>query len=79
MRYRFWPRTLAVQLIVVTAAAVVLSNIAVAFWFEYGNQQQSTTAIYDRVLDRGAAVATTLAAIPPESRQVVVNSMSSRV
>jgi signal transduction histidine kinase len=78
MHFRFWPRTLAVQLILVTAAAVVLSNIAVAFWFEYGNQQQSTSAIYDRVLDRGAAVATTLAAIPMDSRTVVVNSLSSR-
>jgi signal transduction histidine kinase len=78
MRFKFWPRTLAVQLIVVTAAAVALSNIAVAFWFEYGNQQQSTTATYDRVLDRAAAVSTTLSAIPQGSRQVVMTSMSSR-
>src|SRR6476619_81950 len=41
MRFRFWPNTLAVQLIVVTAAAVALSNIAVAFWFEYGNERQT--------------------------------------
>ena len=43
MRFRFWPNTLAVQLIVVTAVAVTLSNIAVAFWFEYGNEQQIAT------------------------------------
>ena len=30
-----------VQLIAVTGVAVVLSNIAVAFWFEYGNEQQN--------------------------------------
>ncbi|HEY0267321.1 MAG TPA: ATP-binding protein [Rhizomicrobium sp.] len=77
MRLRFWPNTLAVQLIVVTAAAVALSNIAVAFWFEYGNQQQSTTSIYERVLDRAAATATTLAAIPPQSRDLVMVNMSS--
>ncbi|HVV28324.1 MAG TPA: ATP-binding protein [Rhizomicrobium sp.] len=79
MHFRLWPRTLAVQLIIVTSVAVAVSNIAVAVWFEYGNQQQSTTAIYDRVLDRAAAVATTLAAIPPSQRHVVVTSMSSRV
>ena len=64
MRFRFWPNTLAVQLIVVTAAAVALSNIAVAFWFEYGNEQQIATAANERVLDRAASVATTLSAIP---------------
>ncbi len=59
MRFRFWPNTLAVQLIVVTGVAVALSNIAVAFWFEYGNEQQSAIAANERVLDRAAAVATT--------------------
>ncbi len=78
MRFKVWPRTLAVQLIAVTGIAVALSNLAVAFWFEYGNQQQSTTSIYERVLDRAAATATTLAAIPENSRHVVTTSMSSR-
>ena len=64
MRLQFWPKTLAVQLIVVTATAVALSNIAVAFWFEYGNEQQTATAANERVLDRAAAIATTLSAIP---------------
>ena len=79
MRFRFWPNTLAVQLIVVTAVAVALSNIAVAFWFEYGNEQQSAIAANERVLDRAAAVATTLTAIPASSRHVVMNTMSTRV
>jgi signal transduction histidine kinase len=79
MRFRFWPNTLAVQLIVVTALAVALSNIAVALWFEYGNEQQSANSANERVLDRAASVATTLAAIPLGSRHVVMNSMSSRV
>ena len=77
-RLRFWPSTLAVQLIAVTAAAVTLSNIAVAFWFEHGNEQQNAIAAYERVLDRAAALATTLNAIPVSSRRVVMNTMSSR-
>src|SRR5476649_777259 len=78
MRVRVWPNTLAVQLILVTAVAVALSNIAVAFWFEYGNEQQTATAANERVLDRAAAIATTLSAIPADSRRVVMNTMSSR-
>ena len=73
-----WPRTLVVQLIAVTAAAVMISNVAVAMWFEHGNEQQNETAANERVLDRAAAVATTLSAISAESRQVVIRSMSLR-
>jgi len=79
MRFRFWPNTLAVQLIVVTGVAVALSNIAVAFWFEYGNEQQNAIANNERVLDRAAAVATTLTAVPASSHYVVMNTMSSRI
>ena len=78
-KLKFWPRTLVVQLIAVTAAAVVVSNLAVAWWFERGNEQQSETALNERVLDRAAAVATTLSAIPPASRAVVMKTMSSRI
>jgi signal transduction histidine kinase len=76
MKFRFWPHTLVVQLITVTAVAVALSNAAVAFWYERGNEQQSEAAANERMLDRAAAVATTLSAIPRDSRQVVMNSMS---
>ncbi len=79
MRFRFWPNTLAVQLIVVTGVAVALSNIAVAFWFEYGNAQQTAIANNERVLDRAAAVATTLTGVPASYHQVVMNNMSSRI
>ncbi|HMH64248.1 MAG TPA: ATP-binding protein, partial [Rhizomicrobium sp.] len=41
-------------------------------------EQQTATAANERVLDRAAAVATTLSAIPVASRHVVMNSMSSR-
>lgn len=79
MRFKFWPRTLAVQLIVVTAATVALSNIAVAFWFEYGNEQQTATAANERVLDRAAAMATTMNAFPVAARDTVIDTMSGRL
>ncbi len=79
MKFKFWPRTLAVQLIVVTAATVALSNIAVAFWFEYGNEQQTATAANERVLDRAAAMATTMNAFPMTARDTVIETMSGRL
>ena len=77
-KLKIWPRTLVVQLIAVTAAAVVISNFAVAWWFERGNEQQNESSLNERVLDRAAAVTTTLSAIPPSSRDVVMKTMSSR-
>ena len=79
MRMRLWPNTLAVQLILVTAVAVALSNLAVAAWFEYGNEQQIATAANERVLDRAASVAATLTAIPNNARDAVIEHMSSRL
>ncbi len=79
MGFRLWPRTLAVQLIVVTAVAVALSNITVALWFEYTNEQQTQTNLTERVLDRATAVATTLSSIPPATRGVLMNSMSTHL
>jgi len=76
-KLKIWPRTLAVQLIAVTAAAVVISNFAVAWWFEQGNERQKETALNERVLDRAAAVAATLIAIPPDARNGVMRSMNS--
>ena len=77
--FTFWPRTLVVQLIAVTALAVVISNVAVAWWFERGNEQQNESSLNERVLDRAASVVTTLDAVPPASRPVVMKNMSSRV
>ena len=77
--WTIWPRTLVVQLIAVTALAVVLSNIAVAWWFERGNEQQNESSLIERVLDRAASVVTTLNAVPAVSRPVVMKNMSSRI
>ncbi|MEI9932434.1 MAG: ATP-binding protein [Rhizomicrobium sp.] len=74
---RYWPRTLGMQLIAVTAVAVALSNIAVATWFEFGNQQRNESALIERVLDRAASSATLLAAIPEQARSTATKTMSS--
>jgi signal transduction histidine kinase len=79
MKLRLWPRTLVVQLIAVTAAAVVMSNLAVAYWFEKSNEAQNEASLIERVLDRATTVLTTLRAIPPASRPVVMKTLSSRI
>ena len=51
MRFRFWPNTLAVQLIVVVAAAVAVSNLAVAFYFYKKSEEQSRNVSDERMID----------------------------
>jgi signal transduction histidine kinase len=77
MRIRLWPRTLAVQLVMVTALAVVLSNVGVAAYFDRFNFAQNQTFLTDRFVDRATAVATTLRAVPPQSRGTVMRTMGS--
>jgi signal transduction histidine kinase len=80
MKVKLWPRTLVVQLIAVTAAALVISNFAVAWWFERSNELQNESSLTERIVDRAVAVATTLATIPPgSSRDVIMKTMSSRI
>lgn len=74
---KLWPRTLGVQLIVVTAAAVVVSNLAVAGWFELGNERMSETELNERILERAASTATLLAAIPARARGGAAEAMST--
>src|SRR5579883_1026648 len=76
MRLRLWPNTLAVQLILVVAAAVAISNIAVAFYFYKNNQTQARNVDYARMVDRAAAVAASFSQVPPQWRQVVIRNMS---
>jgi len=75
MRFRFWPNTLAVQLIVVVAAAVAVSNLAVAFYFYKKSEEQSRNFSDERMIDRTAAVAATVSQFPPEGRAVVMRTM----
>jgi signal transduction histidine kinase len=79
MKIQLWPRTLVVQLIAVTAAAVVVSNLAVAYWFARTNEAQSEAQLIERALDRATTVLTTLRAIAPDSRPVVMKTLSSRI
>ena len=76
---KLWPRTLGVQLIAVTAAAVFLSNVAVAVWFEMGSERLTESALTERVLDRAASMATLLSAIPAKTRYAATQAMSSNV
>ena len=77
MRFPLWPRTLAWQLIAVTAMAVIVSNMGVALWFERGNQQQNESSVTERMMDRAATVANTLVAVPAPIRANVMSTMSS--
>lgn len=74
---RLWPRTLGMQLIVVTAAAVLISNLAVAAWFQLGSERMSERDLNERLLDRSASTSTLLAAIPAKSRESAANALSS--
>ena len=62
---RLWPRTLAVQLILVIAITVVLSNIAVGLWFDEINSRQNQIELVDRMVDRTASAAKLFSAVPP--------------
>ncbi|MEY4708445.1 MAG: hypothetical protein RJB58_2168 [Pseudomonadota bacterium] len=76
MRFRFWPRTLVVQLVLVTAAAVAISNIGVAIYFYKNSEAQTRNFNTERMIDRTAAVAATVGQVPQESRLVVMQNMS---
>ena len=77
MRFRLWPRTLAVQLITVTAVAVMLSNLGVAAYFDRFNVTQNEGFLNERMIDRAQAVATTLREVPPQAREIVMRTMGS--
>ncbi|MBV8976243.1 MAG: HAMP domain-containing protein [Alphaproteobacteria bacterium] len=74
---RLIPRTLGMQLVAVTAAAVLLSNLAVVAWFELTTEQQNEAALMDRVVDRAASSAQLLSAIPAAYRKSAAETMSA--
>lgn len=76
---RLIPRTLGMQLVAVTAAAVLVSNLAVAAWFEFGTAQQNESALVERVLDRAASTAALLAVTPAKSRDAAADMMTTGV
>jgi len=76
---RPWPRTLGMQLIVVTSVAVFLSNAAVALWFEMGSERLNESALTERLLDRAASVATLMSSIPPKARLAATRALDSNI
>jgi len=76
MRFRLWPRTLVVQLILVTAAAVAISNIGVAIYFYKNSEAQARNFNTERMIDRTAAVAATVRQVSQQPRLVVMQNMS---
>lgn len=76
MRFTLRPTTLRVQLILVVAGAVALSNAGVALYFYRSNEQQARDFINDRMIDRAAAVASAVSQVAPEARLVVMRAMS---
>jgi signal transduction histidine kinase len=73
---KVWPRTLGMQLIVVTAAAVFLSNLGVAIWFQLGTESLSETELMERVVDRAVSAAVLMSSIPPEARAEATHALS---
>jgi len=79
---RFWPdglrpRTLGAQLIVVTATAVIASNIAVGTWFAVTEENMTESSMTERLLDRAVSAATLLGGIPARERETAAQTMSS--
>lgn len=75
----WWPRTLGAQLVAVTAAAVLLSNVAVASWFQLVQQRAAESAFNDRLIDRAISASTLIAAIPARQRQAAAHALTSNL
>jgi signal transduction histidine kinase len=75
----WWPRTLGAQLVAVTAAAVLLSNVGVATWFQLAQSRLNESAINERLVDRAASAATLLAAIPARQRVAAAHALTSNI
>ena len=76
---RLRPRTLGVQLIVVIAVAVFLSNAMVALWFELGSERLNEAELTERMLDRAASIATMMSSIPPKARAQATEALEGRL
>jgi signal transduction histidine kinase len=76
---RWWPRTLGAQLVAITAAAVLLSNVGVALYFELGQERQNESALVDRLVDRAVSAATMMSAIPAKQRDAAAHALGSNI
>jgi signal transduction histidine kinase len=75
----WWPRTLGAQLVAITAAAVLLSNVAVAAYFQLGQERQTESALVERLLDRAVSAATLMSAIPAKQRDAAAHALSTNI
>jgi signal transduction histidine kinase len=75
---KLWPRTLGVQLIVVTVLAIVLSNAAVALWFALGSERLNEAQITEHLLERAAPLTALMASIPPKARVAAADAMQGK-
>ncbi|HUO92490.1 MAG TPA: ATP-binding protein [Rhizomicrobium sp.] len=73
----WWPHTLSSQLVVVTTAVVLVSNLAVGLWFETSQEALNQSSLTDRIADRAATTATLLSGIPAHERPQAIRAMSS--
>jgi signal transduction histidine kinase len=76
-RISLWPRTLAGQLVAVTALAVLISNVIVVAWFTLGTAHNGDAAMTERLLDRAASTAVLMSTIPPETRDTALRAFTS--
>lgn len=74
-----WPRTLGVQLIVVTAVAIFLSNAGVALWFGLRTERQNQADLTERMLDRTSSLASVMGLIPAKARVAAADAMEGRL
>lgn len=72
-----WPRTLGAQLVVITATAVIASNVAVGAWFTVTEANITEASMSERLLDRAVSAATLLGGIPAREREAAAQTMSS--
>jgi signal transduction histidine kinase len=77
-RFRLWPRTLGMQLIVVISLAIFLSNTAVALWFELGAERMNEADLAERMLERTRDLTSLMASIPPKARVAAAAAMEGR-
>ncbi|HEX3432236.1 MAG TPA: HAMP domain-containing sensor histidine kinase [Rhizomicrobium sp.] len=74
---RLLPRTLAAQLVVVAATAVIVSNAAVGIWFATTQERMTESYMTGRLVQRAVDAATLLSGIAAHEREAAVNTMSS--
>jgi signal transduction histidine kinase len=72
-----WLSTLRGQFVIVTAAAVILSNIAVAVSFELVREGELSGVRNAALADRIVAVADLVSSLPPKQRELALHAASS--